>query len=189
VPKRTISYRADLLDKLTDPNEAAHYLNAAMDDSLEMFLDALKDVAQAHQMAKVAREAGVARESLYRSLSSQGNPTIEMLHSVLKALKLRIEIASGTGKPKELNRKAKPLTKTSKRRAFVKAPVAQMSLFEEMANLAPVAEAMTLDFQVAYTAQGNIGSVPFAESQEINIPAFIAHFQNSSIGYTTVLQQ
>ena len=93
MPKRTTSYRERLLQSLTVPAEAASYLNAALEDSSEMFLDALKDVASARQISRVAREAGVARESLYRSLSSDGNPTLDMLSSVLKALDLRIIIA------------------------------------------------------------------------------------------------
>lgn len=52
-------YREALLDGLANPDEAAHYLNAAIDDSPEMFLKALRNVAQAHQMAKVAKQSGV----------------------------------------------------------------------------------------------------------------------------------
>jgi hypothetical protein len=45
-------------------------------------------------MAKVARDAGVQRETLYRSLSSQGNPTLDTLSSILKAVGLKIYIAT-----------------------------------------------------------------------------------------------
>ena len=56
-----------------------------------MFLEAVKDVAQAHQMTKVARDSGVSRESLYRSLSADGNPTLDTLVSVLKVLGLKLD--------------------------------------------------------------------------------------------------
>lgn len=83
-------YRSRLLERLTIPSEAAHYINAALEDSVEMFLEAVKDVAQAHQMTKIARKSGVAREALYRSLSVEGNPTLDTLVSVLNALGLKI---------------------------------------------------------------------------------------------------
>lgn len=82
------SYRSRLMEKLTDPSEAKHYINAAWKDSNEMFLEAVKDVAQAHQMSKVAKNSGMAREALYRSLSKKGNPTFETLIAVLKVLGL-----------------------------------------------------------------------------------------------------
>jgi probable addiction module antidote protein len=91
---RTRPYREMLLDALADPSEAAHYLNAAIEDSQESFLKALKNVAQAHQMAKVARNAGVQRETLYRSLSSEGNPTLDTLSSILNAVGLKIVIGA-----------------------------------------------------------------------------------------------
>lgn len=70
MPKRTTDFRQDLLADLADPEEASHYLNAALSDSEQMALVALRDVAEARQMAKVAKEAGVAREALYRMRQS-----------------------------------------------------------------------------------------------------------------------
>lgn len=49
---RTTSFRDDLLADLADPGEAEDYLKAALEDSEEMFLVALRDVAEAKQMAK-----------------------------------------------------------------------------------------------------------------------------------------
>src|ERR1039457_3990702 len=63
MPKRTTDFREDLLADLANPQEAAHYLNAASEDSEQMVLVALRDIAEARQMARVADEAGVARES------------------------------------------------------------------------------------------------------------------------------
>ena len=94
MPKRTSSFRDDLLADLADPQEAAHYLNAALEDSEEMFLVALRDVAEAKQMAKVAEIAGVARESVYRMLTVRGNPTYTNLVGILRAVGLKIAIAA-----------------------------------------------------------------------------------------------
>jgi probable addiction module antidote protein len=89
---KTTSYRQSLLNALQDPVEASAYLNAALDDSPKAFLKALKNVAQARQMTRVAKDAGIQRETLYRSFSGQGNPTFETLSSVLEALGMKLSI-------------------------------------------------------------------------------------------------
>ncbi len=86
MPKRTRDYHEFLLEQLTDPVFAAGYLNEARQDSQKMFLKALRNVAEAHRMAIVAAEAGVNRESLYKTLSEDGNPRLETYDSVLSAL-------------------------------------------------------------------------------------------------------
>jgi probable addiction module antidote protein len=93
MPKRTTDFRADLLEDLADPREAAHYLNAALDDSEQIALVALRDIAEARQMSRVAGEAGVSREALYRMLRRTGNPTYSSLMGILGALGLRIMFA------------------------------------------------------------------------------------------------
>jgi probable addiction module antidote protein len=84
------AYRPRLMEKLAIPSEAEHYINAALEDSTEMFFEAVKDVAQAHQMAAVAKKTGVGREGLYRSLSKQGNPSWKTVLSVLNVVGLEI---------------------------------------------------------------------------------------------------
>jgi probable addiction module antidote protein len=73
---------------------AAEYLNAALEDSNETFLVALRDVAEAQTMSAVAKDARLNRESLYRTLSRKGNPQLRSLTAVLAAfgLKLRVEV-------------------------------------------------------------------------------------------------
>jgi probable addiction module antidote protein len=93
MPKRTSDYRTELLKDLADPQEAAHYLNAAVEDSEEMVLVALRDIAESRQMARVAEEAGLARETLYRMLSGSGNPTYSSFIGVLHAVGLRMIFA------------------------------------------------------------------------------------------------
>lgn len=108
MPKRTTDFREDLLADLTDPREAAHYLNAALMDSNEMLLVALRDVAEARQMSAVADEAGVAREALYRMLSRNGYPTYASLLGVLRSLSLGIQIvpAGQSVRPHKQKRRA-----------------------------------------------------------------------------------
>lgn len=79
-----------------DPELAAEYLNAAAEEKdRRVYLAALRTVAEAKGMAKVAKAAGVPRESLYRALSAGGNPRLSTLHAILKAagLKLAVERA------------------------------------------------------------------------------------------------
>ncbi len=90
--KRGESYRDDLLNDLRDdPDYAAAYLTAAHADSKEAFLVALRDVAEARKgMKRVAKEAKVNRENLYRALSKRGNPRIDTVDAVLDALGLQL---------------------------------------------------------------------------------------------------
>jgi probable addiction module antidote protein len=80
-------------EQLLIPEVASEYLNLAKAQSQEIFLKALRRVAQARQMSKVAKEAGVQRESLYRALSEIGNPNFDTLLSVLSVLGLDFEIS------------------------------------------------------------------------------------------------
>jgi probable addiction module antidote protein len=78
---------------LADAEEAAAYLNAALDDGdQEVFLLALRDVAEAHGMARVARSARLNRESLYKMLSPTGNPQLSSLNALLRSIGLRVAI-------------------------------------------------------------------------------------------------
>jgi probable addiction module antidote protein len=77
-----------------DPEFAAEYLKAALEDENEpqVLLIALRHVAQARGIAKVAKAAGVERESLYRALSVRGNPRLSTLVAVTKAIGLRLTV-------------------------------------------------------------------------------------------------
>jgi probable addiction module antidote protein len=92
MPKRTRSYRDWQREKLTDPEIAASYLRESLREGEDVFLSSLGKVAQAYQSTKVAKDAGIQRETLYRAFSEQGNPTLGTLSSVLKAVGLRISI-------------------------------------------------------------------------------------------------
>lgn len=90
----TASHREWLVGELrSDPALAAEYLNAAAEDKdRRIYLAALRTVAEARGMARVAKAAGVPRESLYRALSSGGNPRLSTLHAILKAAGLRLAV-------------------------------------------------------------------------------------------------
>jgi probable addiction module antidote protein len=89
----TKSYRDSLLESLQDPAEAAAYLDAALEDEdSQVFLLALRDVAEARGIGRVATEADLNRESLYRMLSEEGNPRLSSLDALLRALGLRLAV-------------------------------------------------------------------------------------------------
>jgi probable addiction module antidote protein len=79
-----------------DPDFAAEYLKAALEDEDEprVLLIALRHLAQARGVAKVARAAGIERESLYRALSENGNPRLSTLVAVTRAIGLRLTVES-----------------------------------------------------------------------------------------------
>lgn len=90
----TKSYVESLHRRLAeDPEEAAAYLNVALEDgNPQVFLLALRDVAEARGIGKLAGETSLNRESLYRMLSKQGNPRLTSLDAVLGALGLRLGV-------------------------------------------------------------------------------------------------
>lgn len=96
MPKRVRNYEQDLGKRLQDPEYAAGYLNSVLEDTevgnKERFLLALRDVAKAHGMTKLAQDADMAREAMYRALSEEGNPELDTLTSLLDAVGLRLSV-------------------------------------------------------------------------------------------------
>ena len=92
MPKRTGDFDDWLLHELTDPEIAASYINTALSEDPDLLPLVLREVARAYTMKKVAKDAGVARESLYTILSACGNPTLSNLTAVLKAVRLKIAV-------------------------------------------------------------------------------------------------
>jgi probable addiction module antidote protein len=88
-------YKEGLLERLKDPQEAAAYLDAALEEGdTEVFLLALRDVAEARLggIGGLAQQSGLNRETLYRTLSEQGNPELTSLDKLLHAVGLRLAI-------------------------------------------------------------------------------------------------
>ena len=78
-----------------DPALAAEYLKAAIEetDEPQVLLIALRHITQARGgVARVAKTAGIKRESLYRALSARGNPRLSTLLAVTKAIGLKLTV-------------------------------------------------------------------------------------------------
>lgn len=91
---KTGDYKTDLLERLSDPEYAAGYLSACVQEGQEEFLLGLRNVAQAQGGLKQVSEAtNLNRESLYSMLSEEGNPRLSSLFTVLNACGLQIQCA------------------------------------------------------------------------------------------------
>ena len=85
----------DASDYLDNEQVIAEYLAAALEDpNPDVFLHAVADVAKARGISKVAKEAGLGRESLYKALSRDGNPELITVLKVVKALGLKLKVAA-----------------------------------------------------------------------------------------------
>ena len=87
---------SSLFDDLRDSDFAARYLEEVLrDGSLRAFLVAVRNVAKASGgLKKVSRATKLGRESLYKTLSENGNPQYSTLSAVLRGLGLRFSIAT-----------------------------------------------------------------------------------------------
>ena len=95
---KTATAPYDVAEHLRTREEMAAYLEASIEESggdAAFVAKALGDIARARGMAQVASDAGLSRESLYKALSGERNPTFETVLRVVDALglKLRAEAA------------------------------------------------------------------------------------------------
>jgi probable addiction module antidote protein len=79
-----------------DSDEATH---ASMEDALEtndpaFIAKALRTIARVRGMSRIAKNAGLSRESLYKALSTEGNPEFGTVIRVMHALGLKFSITA-----------------------------------------------------------------------------------------------
>ena len=87
--ERTKTVPYDVSEQLRTPEEMAAYLDAWLDeapDDASGIARALGDIARAKGMTQVARDAGLSRESLYKALGENGNPSFATVLKVVRAL-------------------------------------------------------------------------------------------------------
>lgn len=83
----------DPVDHLETEEDMAMYLQAALEEGDPVLVAAvLGDIARAKGMTKVARDAGLGRESLYKALSPTGNPEFATVLKVIDALGFRLTV-------------------------------------------------------------------------------------------------
>lgn len=92
----TIKTRAwDSSEHLRDEDDIRHYIEAALqeapDDAAFMAM-VLGNVARARNMAELARDTGISRESLYKIMRGEGNPTLDTISKLARSLGFRLTL-------------------------------------------------------------------------------------------------
>ncbi len=93
--KPYVPYEEGLYKRLKDPEYAAGFLNAVLEDPdarMTTFLLAIADVARAHGMKNVAKKAELHRVGLHKMLRKKGNPEFRSILKILKAVHLSFVI-------------------------------------------------------------------------------------------------
>jgi len=84
----------DVAEELKTDEDIMYYLDAVLaENDIPLLMAALGDVARSKGMTNVARETGLGRESLYKSLSTDGNPSFATVQKVMMSLGLRFHIS------------------------------------------------------------------------------------------------
>ncbi|WP_257540666.1 addiction module antidote protein [Sphingobium sp. CFD-1] len=85
----------DVAEHLSNDEEIRLYLEAAFEDGDPAIIkNAISNVVRARGMTAMAKESGVSRETLYKAFAENGNPTLDTLMKVTKALGVRLAIAA-----------------------------------------------------------------------------------------------
>lgn len=92
---KSINYHDYLIESLKEPAEAVGYLSAALEDGdIEGFLEALRNVVDAHGgMTRLSEKTSKGRNSLYKTVSSNGNPYLRNSNEILHALGFHLSVA------------------------------------------------------------------------------------------------
>ena len=98
--KKTLTTKYDVAEHLRTPEEMAAYLEACFEEAngdAAFIAKALGDIARAKGMSRVARDAHLSRESLYKALSGERSPGFDTILKVTRALGLSLHArADGT---------------------------------------------------------------------------------------------
>ncbi len=93
--KRMRTAPFDAADYLDNEEVIAEYLAAALEDpNPDVFLHAVGDVARARGISKVARDAGLGRESLYKALAPGAKIRYDTVRKLMDSLGVRLTVTS-----------------------------------------------------------------------------------------------
>jgi len=83
----------DMANHINNKEDVIAYLEAALEENdTKLLFSIISDIARSEGMSKVARELGVSREGLYRSLAPNGNPSFDTVFKLLDLLGMRIRL-------------------------------------------------------------------------------------------------
>lgn len=84
----------DAANYLHNEEDVTTYLQVAMEDGDPALLaSALGAIARARGMTQLAKDTGLSRESLYKSLSGERAPSTDTLFKVMRALGFKLTVA------------------------------------------------------------------------------------------------
>ena len=111
---RTQARPWDPAEHMETEEDMAAYLNVALEDGdLGLIMATLGDIARARRMALVAQETGLGRESLYKSVSADGNPEFATVLKVVRVLGLRLDATEAPGVTSEQDARSQALPQES----------------------------------------------------------------------------
>lgn len=87
--------RATHNEQLRDPEIAAEYLSEALEDGdAAVILMALRNIAEAQEdgISGLAERAHLGRESMYKMLSTSGNPKLSSFTKLIHGLGLKLKV-------------------------------------------------------------------------------------------------
>lgn len=85
----------DIAEYLESDDDIREFLEeAAGSGTASDFVHALNIAARAKGMTEVAKQSGVTRASLYKSLSGEGNPRFETISKIVEALGCKLAVVS-----------------------------------------------------------------------------------------------
>ena len=98
--KKVVTTPYDVAEHLRTPEEMAAYLEACLEEAngdAAFIAKALGDIARARGMSQVARDTGLSRESLYKALSGEREPSFGTVLKVIDALGIRLHAEAVRG--------------------------------------------------------------------------------------------
>jgi probable addiction module antidote protein len=94
--KKIKTTKWDAAAHLKTDKDIAAYLEAALEDGdAALIAAAIGDIARAKGMSKIAKKTGLGRESLYKALSTNGNPEFATILKVINSFGLKLHVEAG----------------------------------------------------------------------------------------------
>jgi len=88
-------YKWDVAEELKTEEDILLFLDAILaENDATLLAAALGDIARAKGMTNVARETGLGRESLYKSLNAEGNPSFATIQKVMTSLGFKFSVSA-----------------------------------------------------------------------------------------------
>ncbi|OQW82283.1 MAG: putative addiction module antidote protein, partial [Proteobacteria bacterium ST_bin16] len=95
----------DVAEHLRTPEEMAAYLEACFEeagDDAAFIAQALGNIARAKGMSQIARNSGLSRESLYKALSGERNPSFDTILKVIHALGIKLHATAASASDQKI---------------------------------------------------------------------------------------